>query len=161
MKHRALFAAILALLLLCLSACGKKDAAPERIFQIGEVSDIVTNTEPGISLTILDSDASSATYRIVNETGRELMTDDMQVYFLQVRQDGAWHFIDIGNVKLASTSVAYRVKDGETREVETSWENIYGTLPAGTYRLVKTFFTNTFHDKFFLSAEFTAAPTNH
>ena len=161
MKTRALFAAILALLLLGLSACGKKDAAPERIFQIGEVSDIVTNTEPGISLTILDSDASSATYRIVNETGRELLTDDMQVYFLQVRQDGAWHFIDIGNVKLASTSVAYRVKDGETREVETSWENIYGTLPAGTYRLVKTFFTNTIHDKFFLSAEFTVAPTNH
>ena len=155
MKNRALFAAILALLLLGFAACGKKDAAPERIFQIGEVSDIVTNTEPGISLTILDSDASSATYRIVNETGRELMTDDMQVYFLQVRQDGAWHFIDIGNVKLASTSVAYRVKDGETREVETSWENIYGTLPAGTYRLVKTFFTNTIHDKFFLSAEFT------
>ena len=155
MKNRALFAAILALLLLGFAACGKKDAAPERIFQIGEASDIVTNTEPGISLTILDSDASSATYRIVNETGRELMTDDMQVYFLQVRQDGAWHFIDIGNVKLASTSVAYRVKDGETREVETSWENIYGTLPAGTYRLVKTFFTNTFHDKFFLSAEFT------
>ena len=155
MNSRALFAAILALLLLGLSACGKKDAAPERIFQIGEVSDIVTNTEPGISLTILDSDASSATYRIVNETGRELMTDDMQVYFLQVRQDGAWHFIDLGELKLASTSVAYRVKDGETREVETSWEAIYGTLPEGTYRLVKTFFTYTIHDKFFLSAEFT------
>ena len=54
-----------------------------------------------------------------------------------------------------SKFVAYRVKDGETREVETSWENIYGTLPEGTYRLVKTFFTNTIHDKFFLSAEFT------
>ena len=154
MKNRFLFAAILILLLLGFAACGKKDAAPERIFQIGEASDIVTNTEPGISLTILASDAVSATYRIVNETGRELLTDDMQVYFLQVRQDGAWHFIDIGNVKLASTSVAYRVEDGETREVETSWENTYGPLPAGTYRLVKTFFANTFRDKFFLSAEF-------
>lgn len=155
MKHQALFAAIPVLLLLCLSACGKKDAAPERSFQVGEASDIVTNTEPGIRLSILASDASSATYRIVNETGRELLTDHMQVYFLQVRQDEAWHFIDVGNVKWASTSEAYRVKDGETREVETSWENTYGPLPAGTYRLVKTFFTNTFRDRFFLSAEFT------
>ena len=161
MKHRALFAAILALVLLGLSACRKKDAAPERIFQVGEASDIVTNTEPGISLSILASDASSATYRIVNETGRELLTDHMQVYFLQVRQDEAWHFIDVGNVKWASTSEAYRVKDGETREVETSWENTYGPLPAGTYRLVKSFFTNTFRDKFILSAEFTVAPTSH
>ena len=155
MKHQALFAAIPVLLLLCLSACGKKDAAPERSFQIGEASDIVTNTEPGIRLSILASDASSATYRIVNETGRELLTDHMQVYFLQVRQDEAWHFIDVGNVKWASTSEAYRVKDGETREAETSWENTYGPLPAGTYRLVKTFFTDTIRDRFFLSAEFT------
>ncbi|MBR4703655.1 MAG: hypothetical protein IKO91_07405 [Oscillospiraceae bacterium] len=153
MKHRALFAAILALVLLGLTACGKKNTAPERIFQIGEVSDIVTNTEPGISLSILASDASSATYRIVNETGRDLFTDHMQVYALQVRQDGAWHFIDIG--PRASTSEAYRVKDGETRDVETSWEADYGVLPAGTYRLVKSFFTFTIHDKFILSAEFT------
>ena len=45
-------------------------------------------------------------------------------------------------------------KDGETREVETSWETSYGTLPAGRYRLVKSFFTETIHDRFFLSAEF-------
>ncbi len=140
------------LLLLGLGACGKKAAAPERIFQIGEASDIVTNTKPGISLSILASDAASATYRIVNETGRELQTGDMERYDIQVWQDGAWHSIDIG--ERVFFDLDYRVKDGETREVETSWETSYGTLPAGRYRLVKSFFTETIQDRFFLSAEF-------
>lgn len=69
--------------------------------------------------------------------------------------DGEWHKI---NVELNFKLPAYLLKSKETKELELNWENGYGKLVSGYYRIIKCIDIEkedgTF-DNFYVSAEFT------
>ena len=74
---------------------------------------------------------------------------------MEIKKDGEWHKI---NVELNFTLPAFVLKSKETKEWEFSWEEGYGKLATGEYRIIKSIDIEkedgTF-DTFYVSAEFT------
>lgn len=58
-------------------------------------------------------------------------------YGLQVKQDGTWYEIDLYADAAAEEVI---LEPGEVWAFQVWWDAPYGTLPAGTYRLVKEFY---------------------
>lgn len=64
--------------------------------------------------------------------------DTGEDYGLQVKKDGAWERVDTLPENYGWNAVAWLInKDGKT-EFEVNWEWLYGTLPVGEYRIVKS-----------------------
>ena len=55
-------------------------------------------------------------------------------YEIEIKKDGEWHKI---NVELNFTMPAFQLSARENKEIEINWENGYGKLEKGTYRIIK------------------------
>ena len=55
-------------------------------------------------------------------------------YEIEIKKDGEWHKI---NVELNFTMPAFQLSARENNEIEINWENGYGKLEKGTYRIIK------------------------
>ena len=55
-------------------------------------------------------------------------------YGIEIKKDGEWHKI---NVELTSTVPSFQLSARENKEIEINWENGYGKLEKGTYRIIK------------------------
>ena len=53
---------------------------------------------------------------------------------MEIKQNGEWHEI---NVEINFTLPAFSLKSKESKEIELNWENGYGKLTSGTYRIIK------------------------
>jgi len=146
MKGRGL-AAVLALALACLTACG-------RSLSLGEKVGYDTNTFPGASMAV-EADtvtATGAALTITNETGGEILSGNRHDFVVQAEKDGDWYDIETG--EWANTAEAWVLPEGVT-DMEASWADRYGALPKGHYRIVKGFWTEGAVERSFrLSAEF-------
>ena len=60
-------------------------------------------------------------------------------YHLIVLEDGVWKDVPTVIEEYAWNSLAYHFPEGQDTEFDYTWEWLYGTLPAGTYRLTKGF----------------------
>lgn len=60
-------------------------------------------------------------------------------YHLIVLEDGIWKDVPTVIEEYAWNSLAYHFPEGQDTEFDYTWEWLYGTLPAGTYRLTKGF----------------------
>ena len=56
-------------------------------------------------------------------------------YEIEIKKNGDWHKI---NVELNFILPIYILKKGETKEINLNWENGYGKLSPGTYRIIKS-----------------------
>ena len=112
------------------------------------------NNLPGVSMIMEKYKAWEGAVEIMNHSGKELQTGqdcDIQVqvdgkwYRLEQRHDGAW------------MAIAYSLPDGETTVIGINWSNIYGELPAGSYRIVKKvmdYHAPGDYDTYYLATEF-------
>lgn len=81
--------------------------------------------------------ASSAGLRIDNVSGDVLHYDHLPI--LQVLRDGAWRTMrPAGDVQTPTED--YRLASGESVTLAERWDDLYGELPDGTYRLIRTFY---------------------
>ena len=55
-------------------------------------------------------------------------------YEIEIKKDGKWHKI---NVELNFDMPAFQLLSKESKEIELDWENEYGKLAKGTYRIIK------------------------
>lgn len=55
-------------------------------------------------------------------------------YEIEIKKDGGWHKI---NVELNFDMPAFQLLSKESKEIELDWENEYGKLAKGTYRIIK------------------------
>lgn len=76
---------------------------------------------------------TSLTYRICNRTGEELYYG--VDYEIEMYQDGGWQSFD---VDAAWIEIAVALPANNNNEEAIDWANIYGELPKGKYRLIKT-----------------------
>ena len=63
------------------------------------------------------------------------LTPPKNPYEIQIKKNGEWHKI---NVELTFTLPAFSLKSKESKEIELNWENGYGKLSSGTYRIIKS-----------------------
>ena len=74
----------------------------------------------------------SATLVLTNNSDKNFQYGNP--YEIEIKKDGEWHKI---NVELNFTMPAFQLSARENKEIEINWENGYGKLEKGTYRIIK------------------------
>ncbi len=112
-----------------MTGCGKQ----KNEFDIGNKSDIKIS-QNDVIMTIKEGTLTnkSATLILTNNSDKNFQYGTS--YGIEIKKDGEWHKI---NVELTSTVPAFQLSARENKEIEINWENGYGKLEKGTYRIIK------------------------
>lgn len=145
-------AILLLSLLLCaaaLCACGRTAT--------GEADTAPLDTPDYLCMTITEVGSAGVRYTVKSEMDGEATCGTGADVSLQVLRNGSWYpFKKDYDV----TQELWYIPTGYETEFTFFWYDIYGTLPAGTYRLVKTIgcsFTDGSFQALRLGQEFTIA----
>lgn len=108
-----------------------------------------------VSLSIKENTLTSAGVTLILKNASEVDVGYGNPYEIEIKKDGKWHKID---AELNFNSPAYILKTNTEEEIELNWENGYGKLSSGDYRVIKSIDVEkedgTF-DTFDVSVEFT------
>ena len=129
MKRVTLIALMCVCVVLGLTGCGKQ----KNEFDIGNKSDIKIS-QNDVIMTIKEGTLTnkSATLVLTNNSDKNFQYGTP--YEIEIKKDGEWHKI---NVELNFTMPAFQLSARENNEIEINWENGYGKLEKGTYRIIK------------------------
>ena len=119
----------------------------------------------GVSHTIVENEYISMTIKegTLKKTGTTILLKNNSLtdfqycsdYEIEKKQEGLWHNIGIAIDFICESD---NLKVSETKEIDLEWENTYGKLTSGTYRIIKTIYRDYPNDpmnKFYASVEFT------
>ena len=150
MKKKVTTILVFVVMILGLVGCG----ANKNQFQVGEKSNIVI-PEKGVSLTIKEGTLTKTGAILVLKNENDFAVQYEKIsYGIEIKKDGEWYRTD---VKLFFADVAYDLKAKETIELDTKWEEGYGKLAKGEYRIVKNIMAETSdgtYEQFIVAAEF-------
>ncbi len=112
-----------------ITGCGRR----KNEFSVGEKSNLKISQED-VSLMIKNGTLkkTSATLILKNNSSKNFSYGNP--YEIEIMKDGEWHKID---VQLNFTLPSFELKAGESKEIEMNWENGYGKLAQGMYRIIK------------------------
>lgn len=126
MKNRWSVFLLTVLLAACMTGCDKADGGDSLVMQEEEA--VVNVQEESISSTglvlVIRNDTDDLAYQFGNAYSLEKFVDDRWIAVEQIRD-------------VAVTAIAHMLLPGETIELPVKWENRYGNLPTGAYRIVK------------------------
>ncbi len=133
-------------------------AHTERLVIVPTLPALPETLPEGISLSVLPGSVTpcGASFRLFHNTNAELQFG--AAYTLQKLQNGEWSNLPYAIENGAFTMEAYNLPKGEPQTLTVSWGWLYGELPPGEYRLVKTvsdFRGTGDYDDYTLTAEFT------
>jgi len=150
MKKTILAILVCGVMVLGLTGCG----TDKNDFKVGKESNIEI-VEKGVTLSIKENTLTNtgATFILKNEGNIDYGYGP--AWEIEMKQDDEWHKID---VVLNFNSPSYQLSVNESKELNINWENSYGKLASGDYRIIKSIDVEqedgTFED-FYVSAEFT------
>ena len=129
MKRLTLITLMCICVILGMTGCGKS----KKEFDIGNKSDIKIS-QNDVTMTIKDGTLtnSGATLILTHNSDKNFQYGTS--YEIEIKKDGEWHKI---NVELNFTMPAFQLSARENKEIEINWENGYGKLEKGTYRIIK------------------------
>ena len=129
MKKTILTILLCGVMVLGMTGCGKQ----KNEFDIGNKPDIKIS-QNDVIMTIKEGTLTnkSATLVLTNNSDKNFQYGNP--YGIEIKKDGEWHKI---NVKLDFTVPAFQLSARENKEIEINWENGYGKLEKGIYRIIK------------------------
>ena len=129
MKKTILTILLCGVMVLGMTGCGKQ----KNEFDIGNKSDIKIS-QNDVIMTIKEGTLTnkSATLILTNNSDKNFQYGNP--YEIEIKKDGEWHKI---NVELNFDIPAFQLPSKESKEIELNWENGYGNLATGTYRIIK------------------------
>ena len=129
MKKTILTILLCGVMVLGMTGCGKQ----KNEFDIGNKSDIKIS-QNDVIMTIKEGTLTnkSATLVLTNNSDKNFQYGNP--YEIEIKKEGEWHKI---NVELNFTLPAFHLLPKESKEIELNWENEYGKLSKGTYRIIK------------------------
>lgn len=129
MKKKLLIIFLCGVMALGVTGCGKS----KNELDIGDKSDIKVS-QNDVIMTIKEGTLTnkSATLVLTNHSDKNFQYGNL--YEIEIKKDGEWHKI---NVKLNFDMPAFPLSSKESKEIELDWENGYGKLAKGTYRIIK------------------------
>lgn len=150
MKKTILTILLCGVMVLGLAGCGNS----KNEFEIGNKSDIKLS-QNDVIMSIKDKTLTntSATLILTNNSDKNFQYGNP--YEIEIKKDGEWHKI---NVELNFNLPAFYLKSNESKEIELNWDQGYGKLAEGTYRIIKDFNYETeeiIFEKFNVAVEFT------
>lgn len=94
----------------------------------------------GLTLSVKDVSPTGLTLVCTKKGGNPTQKLMCGTYYrLIVSENGKWKTVPTIPEETVWDDIGYGITEERAREFELSWEWLYGTLPAGTYRLVKEF----------------------
>ena len=129
MKKTILTIILCGIMVLVMAGCEKQ----KNKFDIGDKSDIKISKNDVI-MTIKEGTLTnkSATLVLTNNSDNNIQYGTP--YEIEIKKDGEWHKI---NVELYFNLSLFQLSTNESKEIELNWENGYGKLAKGTYRIIK------------------------
>lgn len=147
MKKKLLLLVLSGLIILTNTGC----IINKNNFDVGEKSDIPI-IKNDLSLFLKEGTLSNkgATFILKNDSDVDIEYGNP--YEIEIKRDGSWYKI---NVVIDFNMIAYVLKSNEEIELEIDWENSYGILATGEYRVIKSISVeNEKYDTIYLAAEF-------
>lgn len=129
MKKKLLIIFLCGVMALGVTGCGKQ----KNELDIGDKSDIKVS-QNDVIMTIKEGTLTnkSATLVLINYSDKNFQYGSP--YEIEIKKDGEWHKI---NVELYFNMPVFQLSAKESKEIELDWENGYGKLTEGTYRIIK------------------------
>ena len=129
MKRKLFVILLCGVMVLGMTGCGKQ----KNELNIGNKSDIKIS-QNDVIMTIKEGTLTnkSATLVLTNNSDKNFQYGN--TYEIEIKKDGEWHKI---NVELNFDMPAFPLSSKESKEIELNWENEYGKLSKGTYRIIK------------------------
>lgn len=129
MKKKLLIIFLCGVMALGVTGCGKQ----KNELDIGDKSDIKVS-QNDVIMTIKEGTLTnkSATLVLTNHSDKNFQYGSP--YEIEIKKDGEWHKI---NVELYFNMPVFQLSAKESKEIELDWENGYGKLTEGTYRIIK------------------------
>lgn len=110
-----------------LTGCGGEPAQPTQTQQSTQVENV--------TIQISDISPSGATLVITDTNPEPYLYGEW--YKIQKLTDGQWHDVPHVIDNYAFTAIGYIPDENGEVKFTINWEWLYGTLPAGTYRIFK------------------------
>lgn len=150
MKKTMLAILLCGVMVLGITGCGSSNT-----FDVGNVSDVEISNNNDVTFSIKDDTLKNtgATFILKNDSDMDVQYGDS--YEIEIEKDSRWHKI---NVELNFNLPAYTLKPKTSEEIEFKWENGYGKLAPGNYRILKSIdieMEDGTFDTFYVAAEFT------
>lgn len=141
-RYKITAAILLAGCLMALCGCQAK---------VGEEFTEEVDTLEGVSLTVDAGQVTSSgiTYTIDNQSEKDLSYG--RDYSLQKEKDGKWYRVEPKSA-VAVTMELLWIPAGDAQTEALEWEDAYGKLPAGKYRVVKS--VSDYESGYYLTGEF-------
>ena len=129
MKKTILTILLCGVMVFGMTGCGKQ----KNELDIGNKSNIKIS-QNDVIMTIKEGTLTnkSATLVLTNNSDKNFQYGNP--YEIEIKKDGEWHKI---NVELNFDIPAFPLSSKESKEIELNWENGYGKLAKGTYRIIK------------------------
>ena len=129
MKKTILTILLCGVMVFGMTGCGKQ----KNELDIGNKSNIKIS-QNDVIMTIKEGTLTnkSATLVLTNNSDKNFQYGNP--YGIEIKKDGEWHKI---NVELNFDIPAFQLPSKESKEIELNWENGYGNLATGTYRIIK------------------------
>ena len=129
MKKTILTILLCGVMVFGMTGCGKQ----KNELDIGNKSNIKIS-QNDVIMTIKEGTLTnkSATLVLTNNSDKNFQYGNP--YEIEIKKDGEWHKI---NVELIFDIPAFQLPSKESKEIELNWENGYGNLATGTYRIIK------------------------
>lgn len=123
-------------------------------FDVVDESNIqIENTDVSLFIEKETLKNTAATFILKNNSNKNYQYG--LAWELEMKEDGKWHKLD---VLLNFNSLKLSLNANESKELNMNWENSYGKLAKGTYRLVKHIdyeYEEGNFEEFYVAAEFT------
>ena len=129
MKKTILTILLCGVMVLGMTGCGKQ----KNEFDIGNKSDIKIS-QNDVIMTIKEGTLTNKSVTLVLTNNSDKNFQYGNPYEIEIKKDGEWHKI---NVELNFDMPAFQLLSKESKEIELDWENEYGKLAKGTYRIIK------------------------
>lgn len=113
--------------------------------------EIVEIAETGVSLSIKEDTLTptSTTLILKNDSNSDIHYGNG--YHIEEKKDEGWYY---ENIELVTTMPLMTLSPNTSIELEYNWENIYGKLSSGEYRIVKEYNLGDSQNDYYVVAEF-------
>ena len=129
MKKTILTILLCGIMVLVMAGCEKQ----KNEFDIGDKSNIKISKNDVI-MTIKEGTLTNKSATLVLNNNSDNNFQYGNPYEIEIKKDGEWHKI---NAELYFNLLLFQLSAKESKEIELDWENGYGKLAKGTYRIIK------------------------
>lgn len=146
----------MAMSLLLLSSCGLEQLPKTKGWK-PTIYEAFNNFK-GVTMTIKEGTISSTGLTVILENNSDKQGLFGEDFSLEKNINGKWYQVPIStDENYGFNSIGYDLPSSDVKEWNASWDELYGSLEAGEYRIVKEildFRTSGDFDKYYLTAEF-------